>query len=97
MSNPLDRFRLIALAEGVSFIALMGVAMPLKYAAGMPTPVTVVGWIHGVLFILYVVTGTHAAIAGRWSYRFIALAFAASLIPGATFWLDRKLRARPTS
>ena len=45
--------RLISLVEGVSFLLLLGVAMPLKYLAGIPEVVTVVGAAHGVLFILY--------------------------------------------
>lgn len=92
MSKSLDRFRKIALAEGISFIVLLGIAMPLKYAAGMPLAVKVVGWIHGVLFILYMIFGAQAAGDEGWSAKFTGLAFLASLVPGGTFWLDRKLK-----
>jgi len=47
-------FRMIALAEGVSFLTLLFIAMPMKYFMGMPEVVRVVGSIHGVLFVLYV-------------------------------------------
>lgn len=91
MSSSLEKFRYIALAEGVSFLVLLGIAMPLKYMADMPMPVKVVGWLHGVLFILYVVVGAMAARAEGWSLGFCAVAFLASLVPGGTFWLDRRL------
>jgi SAM-dependent methyltransferase len=44
-----DRVRWIAKIEGVSFLVLLGIAMPLKYAAGLPMAVKIVGWAHGVL------------------------------------------------
>ena len=47
-------FRMTALAEGVSFLTLLFVAMPMKYFMGMPEVVRVVGSIHGGLFLLYV-------------------------------------------
>ena len=47
-------FRIIALAEGISFLTLLFVAMPMKYFMGMPEVVRVVGSIHGGLFLLYV-------------------------------------------
>lgn len=93
MSNtPLGRFRLIALLEGISYLLLLGVAMPLKYAAGMPMAVKIVGWAHGVLFVLYMLFGLHAALDRRWSIPFVAGAVLASLIPFGTFVLDRRLR-----
>lgn len=92
MSNSLTRFRYIAIAEGISFLALLLITMPLKYAMDMPMPNKIVGMAHGVLFIGYVVLGMQAATDEEWSAKFMLLAFVASLIPGGTFWLDRKLK-----
>ena len=50
--SPLNRLRVVAFWEGVSFLVLLGVAMPLKYLAGWPLAVRVVGMAHGILFIL---------------------------------------------
>lgn len=47
-------FKMIALAEGTTFLTLLFIAMPMKYFIGMPEVVRVVGSIHGVLFMLYV-------------------------------------------
>ena len=52
--SELRRFRMTALAEGSSFLILLFIAMPMKYVMGMPRVVTVVGAIHGILFLLYV-------------------------------------------
>jgi integral membrane protein len=92
LKTALGRFRIVALAEGTSYLLLLAVAMPLKYMAGMPAMVTWVGWIHGLLFILYMLAGAHAAYERRWSLTLIAAAFIASLLPLATFYLDYWLR-----
>ncbi|MCO5171259.1 MAG: DUF3817 domain-containing protein [Planctomycetes bacterium] len=52
----LRRLRLLALVEGTSTLVLFGVAMPLKYLAGMPLAVTIVGSVHGLLFLALVAT-----------------------------------------
>jgi integral membrane protein len=87
-------FRMIALTEGISFLALLCIAMPMKYFMGMPEVVRVVGSIHGGLFLLYV--GLLAAIhfRQRWSIMFSVYAFVASIIPFGTFVLDKHLREK---
>jgi integral membrane protein len=86
------RFRAIALIEGVSYLLLLGVAMPLKYFAGFPQAVLAVGWAHGVLFVLYMVALAEVSLARRWRPLRILGAFVASLIPFGTFLLDARLR-----
>lgn len=87
----LNRFRLIALMEGVSFLLLLFIAMPLKYLAEMPLPVKYTGWAHGVLFVLYVLSLAEVTYRLRWSLKTATLAFLASLVPFGTFWLDSRL------
>lgn len=82
----------MSLAEGVSYLVLLGIAMPLKYAAGIPEAVRVVGMAHGVLFVAYVVTLAAAAAAARWPVSKSAVAMIASLVPLGAFWLERRLR-----
>ena len=53
--KTLTWFRRIAFAEGVSFLVLLGIAMPLKYFANMPKAVSVVGMIHGILFVAFMI------------------------------------------
>ncbi|HEY8505949.1 MAG TPA: DUF3817 domain-containing protein [Gemmataceae bacterium] len=91
-STALSRFRLVALGEGVSFLVLLGVAMPLKYLSGMPQAVLVVGWIHGILFILYLAALAHVAYVRRWPGREVRLALVASVLPFGPFVFDARLR-----
>ena len=92
LTTNLGRFRLVALAEGLSFVVLLFIAMPLKHLAGMPLGVKFVGWAHGLLFVLYLFTLLDVAIACRWSPQRVGIAFIASLLPFGTFVLDAKLR-----
>lgn len=89
--TALDRFRMIAIAEGISFLVLLGIAMPLKYAAGLPQAVMITGWLHGVLFIGYMVAGLAVKIKYNWGIKKTFLAVMASLIPFGPFILDKKL------
>lgn len=52
----LRKLRLLGMVEGTSTLVLFGVAMPLKYLAGMPLAVTIVGSIHGLLFVALAIT-----------------------------------------
>ena len=63
-------FRMIALAEGISFLTLLFIAMPMKYFIGMPEVVRVVGSIHGGLFVLYVGLLAMIHFRQRWSFMF---------------------------
>jgi integral membrane protein len=95
--SPEQRFRAVAYAEGASFLVLLVIAMPLKYWAGLPMPVRVVGLLHGVLFVAYVVLICEALGASRFTLRAAALAFLASLLPFGPFVFERWLsRTRST-
>ena len=91
MNKSVDIFRRVAFAEGISYLVLLFIAMPLKYGLDMPLAVKYVGWAHGVLFVAYIVFGGLAALKDKWSIQFSAVAFIASLVPFGTFWLDKKL------
>jgi integral membrane protein len=91
-STVIRQLRIIGLLEGASFVLLLGIAMPLKYLAGMPRAVSVVGMAHGVLFILYVLAVFHAQHTMRWPMRRILTLLAASVLPLGTFVLDGRLR-----
>ena len=90
-STPIGRLRLAGIVEGVSFLVLLGVAMPLKYFAGMPAAVKVVGWAHGVMFVLFCFALLHAKLAARWSLGRAAGVFVAALLPFGPFVIDRRL------
>ncbi|WP_375418237.1 DUF3817 domain-containing protein [uncultured Hymenobacter sp.] len=95
LQTALGRLRLVGFLEGVSFLVLLLIAMPLKYLAGQPAAVRMVGMAHGLLFVLYVFLLIQNTIEHGWSWRKAALGFVASLVPLGTFWADRRL-FRPT-
>ncbi|MDC0722352.1 DUF3817 domain-containing protein [Nannocystis bainbridge] len=92
LNTEIGRFRLVSLLEGVSFLVLLGIAMPLKYAAGIPEAVRYVGWAHGLLFVLFILALLSASTAARWPLSKIAGAFIASIVPFGAFVLERRLR-----
>ncbi|GAA4700520.1 DUF3817 domain-containing protein [Brevibacillus fulvus] len=92
LKTPLARLRLIGILEGISYLVLLGIAMPLKYYLAMPEPVKLVGWIHGLLFVLFMLAIAHVTIVHRWSILRVLAAVVASLLPFGTFVLDARLR-----
>ena len=82
-STTIGRVRFIGLIEGVSFILLMGIAMPLKYLAGQPLAVKYLGWAHGILFIALGLAVAIAWILKRLSFNYSALTMIAALLPVA--------------
>ena len=87
-----QRFKWVAYGEGASFLVLLGIAMPLKYLAGLPQPVRIVGLTHGVLFIAYVLLVFNAVGSGRFDGRTAAWALLASLLPFGPFVFERRLQ-----
>jgi integral membrane protein len=94
MITKIRALRAIGILEGISFIVLMGIAMPLKYIQGIPEPVKYVGWAHGVLFMLYIPAVLIARKSMNWNFLWTLIALAASLFPFGTFILDRQLVKR---
>lgn len=92
LQTTIGRLRLIGLLEGTSFLVLLGIAMPLKYIAGRPEAVKVVGWAHGALFMLFVLALFHAASDREWPMKKMAAGFIAAVIPFGTFIFDVNLR-----
>jgi integral membrane protein len=81
-------FRKIAFTEGVSFILLLLIAMPLKYFADLPFAVTIVGGLHGFLFVAFIIMALASKKEYGKSWAWVAKAFLASIVPCGTFWMD---------
>jgi integral membrane protein len=90
--NPIQQLRLTGILEGLSYLFLLGIAMPLKYMAHQPLAVQIGGWFHGLFFILFCLALLQAKLKYKWSLLQSGLAFAAAWIPFGTFVLDRKLK-----
>ena len=87
-------FERVAWLEGISLLALLGVAMPLKYLAGMALATRVLGLLHGLAFLAYVVCLLDALATRQWSRRTVALGVLAALLPAGTFLFVSHLRRR---
>lgn len=93
--TSLGRLRVIGFWEGVSFLVLLGIAMPLKYFAGEPGAVRVVGMAHGILFMLYVWAAVQTALDRDWTWQRTGLVLLASVLPAGPFVVDAKLLREP--
>ena len=86
----INLFRITALLEGVSYILLLFIAVPIKYLFNNPSYVELLGMPHGILFIAYI----FFSIAGKFKYKWVFKDFfiisAASLVPFGTFYVDYK-------
>ena len=81
-------FRATAILEGISYLALFGITMPLKYWAEIPGPNKIMGYAHGVLFILYVALALFFWFQKKWSFKLGSIVLIASLLPFATFYIE---------
>ena len=91
-SKLLHRFRMVGIAEGCSFLVLVLIAMPLKYFFHYPQAVQMFGWVHGVLFVGYLVFALLVKIKMKKPFVFLIKAFFASILPCGTFIFDRQLK-----
>lgn len=85
-------FRKIAIIEGISFLLLLLIAMPLKYLADIPEPVTYIGWAHGILFVAFLVLALITKQVLNKNFFWLVKAFLASIIPFGTFVFERGMK-----
>lgn len=88
----LKRLRIVGFIEGISFLVLLLIAMPLKYLAGQPDAVRIVGTAHGALWVIYLVVLALAWQAARWPFKTAFLGGLASVLPLGPWWFDAYLR-----
>lgn len=96
MKQLLNTFRVVALLEGVSYILLVFVAVPIKYIGNDPQYVKLLGMPHGLLFIGYIVLAVLIGKELKWNTKTFILVFLASIIPFATFYVDQKILKKYT-
>ena len=89
--TTLNRLRSIGILEALSFLLLLGIAMPLKYLCGAPELVRIVGMAHGILWLLYIALAALGQLDYKWPARTTALLLLASLLPFGPLIADAKL------
>lgn len=83
-------FRIIAFLEGLSYILLLFVAVPVKYLLEDPSYVKMLGMPHGILFVAYIAFAFLLKTELKWTGKTFGLVLLASIIPFATFYVDLK-------
>lgn len=87
-------FLKVGFAEGVSFLVLLFIAMPLKYFMDMPMPVKIAGMAHGVLFVAFCLLLLMTTIRYKWPIQLATIGFLLSFLPFGTFYLERILKKK---
>ena len=91
LKTKIGQLSVLAIVEGVSYLLLFGLTMPLKYGLDIVWPNELVGMLHGILFIMYCIWVIVVGIEKKWSITIILLGLVASLFPFATFVFDNKV------
>lgn len=92
--NLFSAWRFSALAEGTSYLLLLFVAMPMKYAYGLPTAVRIMGSLHGALFVVFMALLAAVLVKKTMTFRQGVAAFIASVLPFGAFAFDRHIKRR---
>ncbi|RXJ88883.1 hypothetical protein CRV01_09690 [Arcobacter sp. CECT 8983] len=92
LNSALGRFRVISAIEGISYLILIFIAMPIKYIGGDPIPVKIVGMTHGVLFIIFMISLFEAKIKQEWDTGFVFQLFVLSLIPFGAILIEKRVK-----
>jgi integral membrane protein len=90
----LKLLRITGFIEGVSYLVLLGICMPLKYLYNTPEPTTIVGMAHGLLFTLFIILTLVVSYQKKWKWMVCFWALLSSLLPFATFIADKKIFSR---
>ena len=89
-ARSIKRFRIIAWLEGISFLAILFISMPLKYFFEEPWLNKQLGMAHGLLFVLYVVLAIELKTILQWPMKKTVIALGASVVPFGTFFINEK-------
>jgi integral membrane protein len=90
MFTLFNTFRIVAFLEGISYILLLFIAVPIKYFGNDPQYVKLLGMPHGVLFIAYIILAILLGSKLKWETKTLLFILAASIIPFGTFYVDKK-------
>jgi integral membrane protein len=82
--------RLLAILEGISYLLLFGFSMPLKYWANIREPNIYIGYVHGFLFIAFVILAFVFCRQRQLGWKTYFKFFLASLLPYGTFYMEQK-------
>ena len=92
LQQALKKLRTISIAEGVSYIILLGISMPLKYIYKLPEYVKYNGYLHGILFMLLMVALLYVWLVAKWPFIKCVWVGLLSFIPFGALVADRLIK-----
>ncbi len=87
----INLFKIVAFLEGISYILLLFIAVPIKYISGNPSYVKMLGMPHGLFFIGYIVLAIMLKYELGWKGKTFGIVCLLSLIPFGTFFIGKYL------
>ena len=90
MELSVKQFKWISTLEAISFLVLLGIAMPLKYIWDWPAMVQVVGMAHGILFMAYIAAAIFMKEKQQWTSSILAIVLLCAVLPFGPFYVERK-------
>ena len=94
LKSHIGRLRIVAFMEGCSLLALVFIAMPVKYLLGIPEATQAIGLIHGILFVIFIVATVAMSILYKWTVSRVLMIMASSVLPFGTFYVDKKILSK---
>lgn len=92
LKTNIGRLRIIGFLEGISLLLLLFVAMPLKYIFHYPAATSIMGTIHGALFLLFIFNTLSVGVEQGWQFKHTTWkVLLACIIPFGTFYIDKKI------
>lgn len=92
LKTPIGRFRIVSFLEGLSFLILLFIAMPLKYIWDKPEMVRAFGMAHGALFVLFIFMALTLSVQKEWKFfKTTWLVLASSIVPFGMLYIDAKI------
>lgn len=90
LENQLRAFKWISILEGISFLVLLLIAMPLKYIWEAPEMVQIVGMAHGILFVVYILGALLLYRSLGWNFKTLMIVCVSSVLPLGPFYVEKK-------
>ncbi|MFN8345356.1 MAG: DUF3817 domain-containing protein [Spirosomataceae bacterium] len=95
LTTNIGRLRLLGWLEGISLLLLLGIAVPVKHLLGNPTLVKMIGPVHGMLFLLFILNTLSVGVELQWAFKKTTWKILlACFVPFGTFYIDRKILAK---
>ena len=92
-AGALLRYRVMAYAVGVGLVLLVA-SLPYKYIGHHDEPTGAIGFVHGIIYMVLLVTVLNLAFRRRFPLVWVAVVAVAGTVPFLSFVAERQVTAR---